>query len=180
MTGDMKAVRVVVGSTNPTKIEGVRKAFLQYFDSVEVSGKEVDSSVSSQPFDDEVVKGAINRAKAAYSDGFDFSVGIEAGLFRMKDAITGFIDFQVAAIFDGERFSIGFGPGFEYPPIVVQSVLKGKEVGDVMEEITGIKDLGERFGAIHVLSKGAISRSELSRIAVTMALVPFLNSHDYF
>ena len=180
MRADMKSVRVVVGSTNPTKVEGVKRAFLQYFDSVEVSGKEVDSNVSSQPFDDEVVKGAINRARAAYSNEFDFSVGIEAGLFRMKDAITGFIDFQVAAVFDGRKLSIGFGPGFEYPPRVVKSVLEGREVGDVMEEITGIEDLGEKFGAIHVLSKGKISRSELSRIAVTMALIPFLNSHDYF
>jgi inosine/xanthosine triphosphatase len=176
----MKVVRVVVGSTNPTKIEGVKKAFLQYFGSVEVAGKEVDSNVSSQPFDDEVIRGAINRAKAAYSSEYDFSVGIEAGLFRMKSTITGFIDFQVAAIFDGEKISIGFGPGFEYPPQVVQSVLKGKEVGDVMDEITGIKDLGEKFGAIYVLTNGIISRSELSRIAVTMALIPFLNSHDYF
>lgn len=180
MTGRIEAVRVVVGSMNPTKIEGVRKAFLQYFDSVEISGKEVDSSVSPQPFDDEVVDGAINRAKAAYSDEFDFSVGIEAGLFRMKDTITGFIDFQVAAVFDGKKLTIGFGPGFEYPPEVVRSVMEGREVGDVMEEITGIKDLGEKFGAIYVLTKGAITRSELSRIAVTMALIPFINSHEYF
>ena len=101
-------------------------------------------------------------------------------MFSLKRSITGFIDFQVAVVYDGERMSIGFGPGFEYPPIVIEEVLKGKEVGEVMEKISGIKNLGERFGAIHFLTKGAISRAELSKIAVTMALIPWINKNLYF
>ena len=47
-------------------------------------------------------------------------------------------------------------------------------------EITGIKDIGERTGAIHYLTKGAISRVELTRIAVIMALIPWINGELYF
>lgn len=172
-------MKVVVGSLNPTKIEGVKKAFNQFFDDVVVKGVKVNSEVGDQPFNNDVVKGAINRAINSFSNDYDFSVGIEAGLFSLKNTLTGYIDFQVAAIYNGKRLTIGFGPGFEYPPIVVDKVLKGKEVGDVMDEITGIKNLGEKTGAIHFLTKGVISRSELARIAVTMALIPWVNKEMY-
>ncbi len=173
-------MRVVVGSKNPTKVRGVKLAFEQFFKDVEVVSKDVSSDVPSQPFNDDTIRGAINRAIKSYSDEFDFSVGIEAGLFSLKRSITGFIDFQVAVIYDGKRMSIGFGPGFEYPPIVVEEVLKGREVGDVMEEVSGIENLGERFGAIHYLTRGVLSRTELSKIAVTMALIPWINRDLYY
>ncbi len=48
-----------------------------------------------------------------------------------------------------------------------------------MDEITGIKNLGEKTGAIHFLTKGTISRDELTRIAVTMALIPWINEELY-
>ncbi len=172
-------VRVVVGSKNPTKIEGAKLAFKQYFNEVEVVGVEVSTSVSPQPFDAETIRGAIERAKRAYSTEFDFSVGIEAGLFSFEHTISGYLDFQVAAVYDGEKCSLGFGPGFEYPKSVVEEVLKGKEVGEVMEKVSGIKNLGKRLGAVHYLSKGAISRTDLSRISVTMALIPFINREMY-
>ncbi|MET1125091.1 MAG: inosine/xanthosine triphosphatase [Archaeoglobaceae archaeon] len=168
-------MKVVVGSKNPAKVEGARRAFEFFFDDVEVVGVEVRTSVPPQPFDVETIIGAIERAKLSYSEEFDFSVGIEAGLFRFPFTLTGYLDFQVAAVYDGKKISVGFGPGFEYPPTVVAEVLRGKEVGEVMERISGIENLGKKFGAVHYLSKGAISRSELSRLAVTMALIPFVN-----
>jgi len=171
-------LKVAVGSKNPTKVEGVKLAFEQYFKDVEVIPKDVDSGVPAQPFNDDVIRGAINRAINAFGD-CDFSVGVEAGLFSVKNTITGYMDFQVAVIYDGKNFTIGFGPGFEFPHLVVREALKGKEVGDVMEELTGIERIGERFGAIHYLTKGVISRSELTRLAVTMALIPRINSDLY-
>ena len=172
-------MKVVVGSLNPTKIEGTRKAFEQYFEEVEIKGIRVESRVSNQPFNEDTVMGAINRARNAFSEELDYSVGIEAGLFSFKNTLTGYVDFQVAAIFDGKTMTLGFGPGFEYPNFVVRRVLDGNEVGDVMEKLTGIKNLGEKTGAISYLTKGIIQRSELSRIAVTMALIPRINKELY-
>lgn len=171
-------MKVVVGSRNPTKIEGTRLAFQQFFKEVEVFGVEV-STPFKQPFNDQTIAGAIERALKSYSPEFDFSVGIEAGLMAVKHTLTGYMDFQVAVVYNGEKFTIGFGPGFEYPKEVVQEALKGIEVGVTMEKISGIKNLGKKFGAVHYLSKGAISRTDLSRIAVTMALIPWLNSELY-
>ena len=171
-------LRVAVGSKNPTKVEGVKLAFKQYFEDVEVIPKDVDSGVPAQPFNDDVIKGAINRAINAFED-CDFSVGVEAGLFSVRNTITGYMDFQVAVIYDGKNFTIGFGPGFEFPPCVIKETLRGREVGDVMEELTGIEKIGERMGAIHYLTKGVISRIELTRIAATMALIPWINFNIY-
>ncbi len=172
-------MRVAVGSTNPTKVEGVKLAFESYFERVEVIPKKVNSGVSSQPIGDEVILGAINRARNAYGD-CDFSVGIEAGLFPFKNTITGYVDFQVAVIYDGEKYSLGFGPGFEFPPFVVENALRGMEVGRIMSNFTGIKDIGKRMGAIHYLTKGKVSRIDLTRIAVKMALIPWLNEKLYW
>ena len=172
-------MRVAVGSTNPTKVEGVKQAFQTFFKDVVVIAKDVRSGVCSQPINEEVIEGAINRALNAYGE-CDFSVGVEAGLFKVDKTITGYIDFQVAVIYDGDKYSIGFGPGFEFPPFVVKRALKGEEVGKVMSEFTGVKDIGRKIGAIHYLTKGVVSRIDLTRIAVTMALIPWLNEELYW
>lgn len=170
---------VAVGSKNPAKIEGVRRAFIKFFGGVEVIGIKVDSGVENQPFNNETIAGAVNRAKNAYSDKFDFSVGIEAGLFKFPSTLTGYIDFQVACIYDGKKYTIGFGPGFEYPPTVVKEVVYGREVGKVMEKITGIDNLGKKHGAIGYLTKKKVVRRDLTEIATTMALIPWVNSKLY-
>lgn len=86
----MTTIRVAVGSTNPCKIEAVRKAFCQIFSSdeikIEISSHSVPSGVADQPFgDEETREGAMNRALAAYNAacseaGCDFGVGLEGGL----------------------------------------------------------------------------------------------------
>ncbi len=83
----MTTIRVAVGSTNPCKIEAVRKAFCQIFSSdeisIEISSHSVPSGVADQPFGDEETRdGAMNRALAAYNAEArcDFGVGLEGGL----------------------------------------------------------------------------------------------------
>ncbi len=178
--GRKSCIKVAVGSKNPVKIEGTREAFSKFFE-VEVEGVEVNSGVPPQPFDNDTIKGAINRAIGAYESGsYDFGVGVEAGLFRCNFTLTGYLDIQVAAIYDGNRVCIGYGPGFEYPEKVLRPVLGGSEVGKVMEAVTGIKDLGKKQGAIGYLTKNTVTRTELTKIAVIMALIPFLNRELYF
>mgnify|MGYP003872459767 CR=1 FL=1 len=180
MAKEGENMKINVGSENPAKVEGVKLAFEQFFNEVTIQPKPVVSGVPSQPFDVEVIEGAINRAIKAY-DSCDFSVGVEAGFFKTKRTITGYVDFQVAAIYNGERFTLGFGPGFEFPPLVVERVLNEKtEAGKVMSELTGIRDIGKKLGAVHYLTKGVITRIELTRLCVTMALIPFLNPGFYF
>ena len=171
-------MKVVVGSTNPTKVEGTKRAFEQFFGEVEIIPRPTDSGVPAQPFNQDVIRGAINRAVKSFHN-CDFSVGVEAGFFSFENTLTGYIDFQVAVVYNGDKFTIGFGPGFEFPPTVVMEALKGREVGNAMSELTGIENIGKKFGAVYYLTKGVISRAELTRIAVTMALIPWINRKIY-
>jgi len=70
--------------------------------------------------------------------------------------------------------------GFEYPPSVVEEVLSGKEVGDVMDELTGVEDLGEKMGAVSYLSRGLLDRIGNTEQCVLMAMIPRLNEGIYF
>jgi len=174
---------VAVGSLNPVKVNAVARAFKLFFGEVKVLPVKVDSGVPPQPIGlQEIVDGAINRARRAQAaTGADYGVGIEAGLIEFPGTLTGYIDLQVCAIVDREgRITIGHGPGFEYPPAVVREVLEaGHEVGEVMERLTGIRDIKRRMGAIGYLSKGVIDRTRLCELAVLMALIPRINPELY-
>ena len=56
-------MKVLIGTKNPGKIEGAKKALLKYFDDIEIDGIPVESNVSEQPVNAEIYKGAKNRVK---------------------------------------------------------------------------------------------------------------------
>ena len=63
-------MKVVVGSKNPVKLNATRNILEKIYDDLEVSSVDVDSGVPDQPFGlDETIKGAVNRAKNAFSEG---------------------------------------------------------------------------------------------------------------
>lgn len=170
-------MKVAVGSTNPVKVKAVESVFRRVYGEAEVEGVKAASGVPPQPFGEETVIGAINRAKGAYApEKFDMGVGIEAGLFR----VSGFtLDVQYCAIYDGSWLTLGCGSGFEYPSTVLDEVLAGKEVGDVMSRVAGIENLGEKEGAIGFLSHGMLTRTQLTEQSVLMALIPRISPELY-
>jgi len=174
-------LKVIVGSKNPVKINATSNILSKIYGDIEVTSKDADSGVPDQPFGlDQTIKGAINRAKNAYSKRFDLSVGIESGLMETPNSITGYIDLQWCAIFDGDKITIGVSSGFEYPPEVVKEVLNGVEVGDVMDKITGVEELGQKKGAVSYLSRDMINRTENTEQCVLTAMIPRLNQKIYF
>ncbi len=177
-------MRIAVGSRNPAKIEGVRRAFVRVLGPVEVIPVDVTTSVGRQPVGlGHIVKGAVERAVAALRNtGGDYGVGVEAGLLEVPGSLTGYLVFQACAIVDPEeRLSLGFGPGFEFPADAVNAVFSGaaSELEEPMEKITRIKQVGDRGGAIGWLTRGLVSRADITEIAVIMALVPRINPSLY-
>ena len=171
-------MKVAVGSNNPVKVKAVENVFSRLFGNVTVDGRKVASGVPPQPFGAETVKGAITRAKNAYKSGsYDYGVGIEAGLSDVEGYV---LDVQFCAIFDpADGITLGCGSGFAYPPHVISEVLAGREVGDVMSEVSGIPDLGKKLGAIGYLSHGLLDRTQLTEQSVLMALIPRINPKLY-
>ena len=174
-------MKIVVASKNPVKLKATQNILEKIYPAVEVEDRDVDSGVPDQPIGLEVtVQGAINRAKNAFSPDFDLSVGIESGLLEVPHSITGYLDLQWCAIYDGEKITLGVSAGFEYPPLVIEQVLGGKEVGDVMDQVTGVDKLGQKTGAVSHLTQGMLDRTGNTEQCVLMAMVPRMNEGVYF
>lgn len=176
----LRPIKVAVGSTNKVKVDAVRNIFTQAFGLVDVVAVEPNHGIERQPQEERVVEGAVRRANNAIrSASADFGVGIEAGLF-MNEHVGRKLDVQYCAIVDSSgRMTMGHGPGFEYPPVVIEAVERGATVGDTMAAITGIDQIGRNQGSVGYLSDGLIDRTSLTEIAVLMALIPRIRRDLY-
>ena len=97
---------VRVGTANPMKLAATRKAFAKFFKKVKVVGVETPSAVSPQPISfGEIVRGARERARAAFRE-CDFSVGIEAGSFRVAAVAPHPFQITMARVFELRTFII--------------------------------------------------------------------------
>lgn len=171
-------VRVRVGTDNPVKVRAVRSVFEALRIRAVVRAVPVSTQVPEQPFDHDAVRGALHRAEAALAEG-DFGVGIEAGLV-WDDVLQDFFDVQYCAVVDrAGRVTIGHGPGFVYPPGVVERVKAGETVGAAMETLSGVRDIGSKHGAIGYLTKRRLDRDRLTEAGVLMAMVPRIRPELY-
>jgi inosine/xanthosine triphosphatase len=178
--GRMKRPVVIrVGSKNRNKVAAAKKVFSRFFKELKVRTVKVETSVPEQPFDNDTVKGARERAAKALEKGGDFGVGIEAGLF-WNPVARKYFDVQYCAVMDKMgNMTIGHGSGFCYPDEVVAEIERGATVSEAMEVATGIKDIGEKMGAVGYLTKGKLNRAELTEQAVLMALIPRIRRELY-
>ncbi len=171
-------LHVGVGTDNPVKVLAVRQVMASLSLRARVRGVRVRTEVPEQPVGDEALQGAVNRAKAAIGAG-DFGVGIEAGLV-WSALISEYFDVQYAAIVDrAGQITVGHGPGFTYPPRVLENVKAGRSVGDAMARLTGIRDIGSKQGAIGYLTGRRLDREALTESAVLMAMVPRIRRELY-
>jgi hypothetical protein len=84
--------------------------------------------------------------------------------------------FAVVCISDkNSRYGYGVTSFFQLPEIVVNEIKNGKELGEVMDELTKRENTKQKEGAIGILTKGAIDRKSLYVPAIVCALIPFLN-----
>ncbi len=168
-------LKVAVGSKNPVKVEGVRRAYEFLNIEAEVFPVEVSSGVSRQPRSlEETVKGALNRAlNALKATDADQGVGVESGLMHIP-YVNKIADVTVAVIADRDlKISIGLSPGFEIPPPYVRRLYgEDVELEEIVASVTGDPNIGEKGGFISFLTYGKYERVELVRQAVIMALVP--------
>ncbi len=166
--GRTDVIDIGVGSLNPVKVEAVRNVMEKIYGQVRIHPEDVPSGVPEQPFEEETVTGAVNRAKAALKD-HDLSVGIEAGVF---DRYGDLYDVQHCAIVDQDgKVTLGMGSGFRYPDSITRLVREGKTVGEAVKIVYG-SDIGREKGAIGILSRGLLDRRELTEQSVLNAMLP--------
>ena len=166
---------IVVGTTNPAKLVGVRNAFSKYFDDIDV--RPIDSSSVTRPQPkglDEMIEGAISRAKFALSKGGgEYGVGIEAGIFTVAGV---YFDNQQAAIVDPSgKVSLGQSAGYMLPKEAMEKLFsEGMELERWAESVSGINEVGDKGGLIHYLTMGRMTRADLTEQCVITALIPWL------
>lgn len=171
-------MKIIMGTKNPGKIEGAKQAFERYFQNIEIEGIVVDSEVSNQPVNEEIFQGAKNRIKnlkkyaKANQIQPDFFIASEAGITNL---LGEWIDINAVVIEDSNGYqTVGTSQGFQIPEKYVEEIKK-TELGKVMDKIFNGQQLGQGKGGISFLTKGEISRIQLTRDAFLMALIGHIN-----
>lgn len=170
---------VVVGSTNPAKLEPARLVFAEVFPGLEIRGVEVPSGVRAQPIGyEETVLGAESRAQAALAQpGAAWGLGLEAGVeFNGHGSWL----FNIAVILRADgRGGMARGGSVLLPPRVGERLRRGEELGPIMDDLVGKKDTKKGLGAVGILTLARIERVEFWRHTIELALPPFLRPELY-
>lgn len=177
--GKMQRPLVVnVGSKNKAKIWATRDIFLKVFKKVEIHGMEVETREMENPTEDDVIDGAVSRAREAMKNA-DFAVGIESGMF-LQDETGSRRLVQYCAIVDKRGVvTIGHGPGFQLPRSVANAAVEGVPLKEVMRRFLNIQEIDEEKGSVGHLTDGLTTRRKLTEQTVLMALIPRLRPDLY-
>jgi inosine/xanthosine triphosphatase len=168
--------RVAVGSTNPVKVGAARTMVQRLAPRAEVLGVAVPSGVPDQPWgDDETLRGAIARARAARAaHDADLGIGIEGGVVAEADGGVRSCAWAAVVGRDG-REGIGGSLAMRLPDRVAQLVRGGVELGHAMDALTGEHNVKQGVGAVGILTAGLVTRQQAYEVLVAYALVPFLS-----
>jgi len=193
---------LMLGTKNTAKIHGVRAAFADVRASLqgpdltdlETWTCQVETGVSDAPWGfASTVQGAQNRAQAAYARLLSGSVaspgavgqvavgmGVESGFIDVTPVTFTLYNFDVCALFDGQAYYLGISPGFEYPRRLVRNIfLHRQPFQQARQYITTTADVEQQAGLVGVLAGGLIDRPEMTRLATRLALIRYLQRHDY-
>ncbi len=172
---------VAVGSRNPAKTVGAKNVFQTYFPGCTFAEVDTRAVARAQPVGmDQVAEGALARARFALEEAkADFGVGVEAGLIAMPSGES--VNLQVAVIVDREGHSgLGLSSGFVIPSLFTEKMREeGKELDSYSHELTRAEKITEEEGIVYHLTKGKISRLQMTEQSVSMALIPWLNKEAY-
>ena len=189
-----KIQRIALGSDRAAKIMSVRAAVARVAEvdpawaDANVVARKVQTDAPAMPLNDwQLMSGARQRALAVRDVlveqelGADLYIGLEGGFHSIQlegewhTFLRGW-----AFVTDGERGSFGMSPSIAVPDPIVESVVKGKrEVGEVIDEVAGLRDVRSRQGAWGVLSRDLLTRSMSFEAALIAAFAPFYNRKMY-
>ena len=180
--GMMAQPKLALGTTNPGKISALHRALTSYpvLQRCPVSSHKVASGVADQPMSlEETTQGAKNRAvaaAAAENSGSVLGVGIESGLFLAEGKL---FDVCCCVIWDGLQHHIGFSCAWELPESVRKKVTDGRmDLSKAFQHISADPNIGEKGGAIAVMTGGRVTRPDYTQQAIQMAITS-LQPHHY-
>src|SRR6266498_1519892 len=185
---------IAVGSDRAAKIMAVRASIARIakidaaWRDASVVARSVKTNAPAMPLTDwELMSGARQRALAVRQIlidqklDADLYVGLEGGFHSIS------VDGQWhtflrgwAFVTDGGRECFGMSPSIEVPDAIVKDVIQGKrELGIVIDDFAGIRDVRSKQGAWGVLSRDLLTRSMSFEAALIAAFAPFYNRALY-
>ena len=185
---------IALGSDRAAKIMAVRAcvARVAEIDSTwadaNVVARPVTTNVPAMPLTDwQLMQGARERALAvrdvlrARRLEAEIYVGLEGGFHSIS--IEGewhtFLRGWAYAT-DGKRGAFGASPSISVPDALAKKVIEGRrELGLVIDEVSGQRDIRSREGAWGVLSRDLVTRSMSFELALIAAFAPFYNAKLY-
>lgn len=185
---------VAVGSERAAKVLAVRAAIarIAQIDSswkeINVVARAVETNIPAMPLTDwQLMQGARERALAVrdllQSRRLEAQlyVGLEGGFHSIS--IEGewhtFLRGWAFAT-DGKEGHFGSSPSISVPSALVKKVIEGRnELGLVIDQVSGKRDVRSREGAWGVLSRDLVTRSMSFELALIAAFAPFYNSEMY-
>lgn len=175
------ALRVVIGSRNPVKINAVRNALAAYFPEHEITAQGVDapSQVADQPMTSKETRdGAVNRLRYCqqHFPDADFYSAIEGGVDCFED---GAATFAYLAIARGDNLSVGRSANMPIPNMVYKALEEGAELGPLMDKLFNTSNVKQKGGAIGLLTKGLETRESSYTHAMHLAISPLVHNDPY-
>jgi inosine/xanthosine triphosphatase len=184
---------IALGSDRAAKIMAVRASIARVaaidgdWADVNVVARRVETNVPNMPLTDwQLMQGARERALAVRDSlasrrlEADIYVGLEGGFHSIS--IEGewhtFLRGWAYAT-DGQRGAFGAGPSIAVPADIVKRVVEGRELGDVIVEVAGGRDIRSKQGAWGILSRDLVTRSMSFEVALIAAFAPFYNFKLY-
>ena len=172
-------IKIAVGSTNPVKIAAVHTIVAQVWPEAEVCGVQAPSGVGAKPMDDtECIAGARGRATTALAMiDADLGLGLEGGVQQMNGQL--FLTGWVVIVDRHGRESLASAARVPLPPAVSHAVQAGRELGQVMDALTGREKTNHAEGAIGILTHKLMTRQRSFEAGIAYALTPWLNPEWY-
>lgn len=166
----MAMQRVAVGSTNPAKLEAVRRAFDElHRGDFELHPLETDGG-ADQPWGEGATRlGAIERARQALAaEDADWGIGQEGGMVRDDGGIL--VTSWIAACHADGGLGLARAASFYLPGEITELVLRGHELADAWQHARGLQEVGRNGGTVGLLTAGHIDRARLYSEAVVLAV----------
>jgi len=171
-------MKLYVGSANPVKLNAAKVAAENQWPDVEIISCEVESGISEQPLtDEETRKGARNRALASLAtrdknEDFEeesLGIGLEGGVFTQENNELWSTVWVAVADRDGKIYESN-GARFRVPEEIAKAIRSGEEMGPVVSRMFGGRDVRSTNGAIGIITKDFVDRTEEYAAIAKMAL----------
>lgn len=176
---------ILIGSKRIPKVNGVKNALLKLsthfnfnFDDLLIETLDSQSDVSDTPTSiDEIQTGAKNRAVNIFKNNLEsttISIGVEGGIYVVDN--RAFLQ-SWCAVYDGSNLFYGSSGAIEIPTELKNKIiLEKQDLGKVIDEYAGKKNIRSNEGTWGILSNNIITREESFTLAATISLISYFRT----